>query len=939
MRKTSSFNRDVLKGKTWICIMLLVAFQSFGTLLIAQAQYKIPTIKKSGDYPKVYYIDPSAATNGNGTKTSPFKAFSSAVLQDNASYLIKAGTVLNEAIVWANKDNYVGSYGLGEKPVVSMGFDFGIGSFRVTIENLHIKECGKGSNHVMEISKQQASHITVAYCKIEGVDCGKGYPQRNINGGCPNLTLYHNEVSYCKEDGMFLSSFNNYTIVSNYMHHNNMGGLNSKNSLGDGIQMEYDNYHNFYIANNYIDRSHTIWKFALIINSEGNTANGVCEWNTFIGPRPGNGGAAVRWLGGEKNKFNKNLLYTVSGIASIASYDKSANQPAPYGVRDNHMVGAGTPYGVKLNESNYHFKDQAEYKAFCVAKKIEKYGSDIDPKTFWASQPEKVNKCIPIHINGIVGNDINKTKAGHISTTITGGQGNKRYAWSNEKTTKDIKGLTAGNYTLTVTDDSACTSTKTFIVKDIINNTPNHAGAKINIIKASSGFEDQLNVLKNVLDGNLATRWSSNLSPAVAFFELDGTYTINLIKMACYKGNERVTRFKAYTSSDNRNWSLVLDASGSGNSAGLEEYLPTVSTGKHVKIEGYGNNSSHSKAWTSITEFEVWGTKLPVLQKANTAPVVSIVSRETEVVAGKTFILDGSGTFDPDNDELTYKWIVPEGVDVLCTDQNILEYHVPNVVASESMDFTLEASDGKYTSRKQLSVMALPVNQGVMKVEGAVCTDASSYLGTDFPKNLLDGNHETKWSSKGNEWVIIQMGHMYELSHIQCSFGDNETKKAYFDIYGSTDNITWNEIQYDLSSCGFSNLEHTYDVDGTYKYLKIVANGNSIDMSNSFSEVEIYAIAQAPTGIETENEQSVTVYPNPVNTEINIANLPVGFYSLAVYSIDGKIVQEQVLETYTSGEILSVDVSFLEKGNYIVNIVDENNQSVFSQKILKGFQY
>ena len=357
------------------------------TMVTPIVPYSLPTIETEAAFSNVVYIDPSGP-NGNGSIETPYNTLIGLTIQPDTAYLIKRGTILDERplfITW--KNIYIGAYGVGAIPILNRGLVIWEGSADSTFADLHIR--ATGGNDIIRFRTQspQPTHITIAYCRIEGVDGGEGYPWFGIQHSANHLVFFNNEISHSQNNGWWLTSSESVRIIRNWFHHQNMGGVDSITSTGDTIQAIYD-LNNAYLAGNHLDKSHAMWKYTLMFNiplGSTTTANIVAEYNTFVTPQPGAGGAGVRWVAGRDSTFRKNVVNGLNGITPFDTWPDNANQPAPYGIRDNHVLTAGTvsTNGVVLDPSNTIFGSIEAYQTY-LDQNPGLYGSDIDTDDFWS---------------------------------------------------------------------------------------------------------------------------------------------------------------------------------------------------------------------------------------------------------------------------------------------------------------------------------------------------------------------------------------------------------------------------------------------------------------------------------------------------------------------------------------------------------------------------
>ncbi|OMP79680.1 glycosyl hydrolase family 8 [[Flexibacter] sp. ATCC 35208] len=146
-----------------------------------------------------------------------------------------------------------------------------------------------------------------------------------------------------------------------------------------------------------------------------------------------------------------------------------------------------------------------------------------------------------------------------------------------------------------------------------------------------SASGDDGNVAANVLDGSLATRWSSSGDGQYLQFCLDAATTVTGADIAFYQGNTRVATFDIQTSTNGSTWTnAATGLKSSGTSTASESFPITPVSAKYVKIVGHGNSVN---AWNSITEVQIKksGSSVPQLV-INTSPAKKAATEDVSLL-------------------------------------------------------------------------------------------------------------------------------------------------------------------------------------------------------------------------------------------------------------------------------------------------------------------
>ncbi|MDF2188179.1 cellulase family glycosylhydrolase [Paraflavitalea sp. CAU 1676] len=114
---------------------------------------------------------------------------------------------------------------------------------------------------------------------------------------------------------------------------------------------------------------------------------------------------------------------------------------------------------------------------------------------------------------------------------------------------------------------------------------------------------DDGNVAANVLDNNLATRWSASGDGQWIQFCLSDTMNVTGVQIAFYNGNTRTSSFDVLVGNDGATWTTASAGRVSnGTSTNLETFSFTPRDAKYVRIVGHGNSVN---LWNSYTEVKI----------------------------------------------------------------------------------------------------------------------------------------------------------------------------------------------------------------------------------------------------------------------------------------------------------------------------------------------
>jgi hypothetical protein len=320
--------------------------------------------------------------------------------------------------------------------------------------------------------------------------------------------------------------------------------------------------------------------------------------------------------------------------------------------------------------------------------------------------------------------------------------------------------------------------------------------------------------------------------------------------------------------------------------------------------------------------------------ETNSPPVI-VVNAPAENLSGFVGEIDASGSYDNNNDRLTFTWISPSGISVSSTNTSKIKFLTPVTSSIQTVEFTVKVSDGISTQIQAVPVKILPYKPELESAE-VVDVRASSFQSPHYPYDAVDGDIGTMWSANGDDqWLLLELNEPFNVQHVKIAFQPGQKKVSYFDVLGSSDGLTWETILTKSASCGFSGDLHVFDFPPSkasigFKYIKYVGHSNSLDSWNYLSEFRIFGYRfRNPDGSQ---DLAVRLYPNPAQDIINIriddSSIKPEF--IRILNLTGKIIFEEKIDPEMRE--FQIPVQF-RQGIYILQL-GSKDLTLFTQKLI-----
>jgi len=359
-----------------------------------------------------------------------------------------------------------------------------------------------------------------------------------------------------------------------------------------------------------------------IIILKQQNGGGSCDLGEPIATAPVDGQSSSLLIDpgtGYEYCFNANPIY-LTMVGESNNFTRNYTDAQGHNYSDNYLpAGSYTPFedfsgliGADMNGTwTAHVTDQFNLDNGYIFNWYISLVGDLPDTLVTLTQP------VEIVTSGFVTNSTCGGTDGAINIDIQGAQAPYTVSWSNGATTEDLSGITAGSYTVTVTDSNGCQSIETFLVNNIGSIDITSTSTPTNCFGSSDGSID---VTATGGQTPYTFNWDSGQTTEDISGVPAGTYTVTMQDQQGCILSEVITVADAneITISSNSisnelcntdNGSIDVNVSGGTNSYGFQwsngqatEDISNLTAGTYTLDIIDGNGCTASNSFTIVND-------------------------------------------------------------------------------------------------------------------------------------------------------------------------------------------------------------------------------------------------------------------------------------------------------------------------------------------------
>ena len=285
-------------------------------------------------------------------------------------------------------------------------------------------------------------------------------------------------------------------------------------------------------------------------------------------------------------------------------------------------------------------------------------------------------------------------------------------------------------------------------------------------------------------------------------------------------------------------------------------------------------------------------------------PKLIAVARPHKYIAvGDSVKLDGLKSVSFEGEIVKYEWTFQDGT----TATGAEVYHKYNKPGyfSEQLKITDDKGNVAYETVQVMVVYENKPNQNYGFAMASYFPSFDNKTGEEitFKGRMFNTQTDGNWDYSEETW----------------DFGDGTQVTSYSEPYADGNHIQPN----------YATMYHTYDNPGHY----VVTYSKAYENETITSTIKLNVDVRQANGVKLLQNKEFDIYPIPTTGDLNIAlSENYNTVSITVYSLVGAKIQTYRITN--PNDIIKINLSHLQKGVYICNVIADNKEILKSKKII-----